>query len=199
MHFHTRCASSVRDAVNLIPKPNPFRDSLRYSQNWLNASNYSRSYRLCVFSNVGEEWKRCLKTFLGWTRVGEAFDGGGSNPFSFKGVEFFSSFEGIKEGDDDRPVVLFGTSASLMTGPCAAALGEWGGEEDNGIIFTSSQFNLGPKSALLKEWCKAKEEEREMADEIKVKSWKMRRKYLEGEEVRGWSEATAKALFRPLK
>ena len=70
-----------------------------------------------------------------------------------------------------------------MTGPCAAALTEWGSDEDNGIIFTSSQFNLGARSTLLKEWCNAKGEDREMVDEIEVKSWRVRRKFLEGEEV----------------
>ena len=78
-------------------------------QNWLSVSNYSRSYRLCVCSNVGEEWKRFLKCFLEWTRLGDGFDGGGTNPFNLRGVEFFSSFDGVKEGGNDRPVVLFGT------------------------------------------------------------------------------------------
>ena len=36
---------------------------------------------------------------------------------------------------------------------------------------------------MLKEWCNAKGEDREMVDEIEVKSWRVRRKFLEGEEV----------------
>mmetsp|Transcript_7944 Transcript_7944/g.15974 ORF Transcript_7944/g.15974 Transcript_7944/m.15974 type:complete len:960 (-) Transcript_7944:58-2937(-) len=152
-------------------------------QNWLKDSSYSRSYRICVCSNVGEEWKRFLKAMLEWTRIGDEFDRGGANPFNLQGIEFFSRFNDILEDDNDRPVVLFGTSASLMMGPCAAALTEWGGDEDNGIIFTSSQFTLGARSTLLKEWCGAKSEGREMVDELEVKSWKVRRMFLEGEEV----------------